>query len=91
MNVNKLLFLYVEIYKEINNMNSSSVKPLLELRETNGNVREKYPLNLNTSNYNQVTFGKKSLRTFGPKIWNILSYHIKSLENLESFKTVIKN
>ena len=68
MNVNKLRFLYVEIYKEINNMNSSSVKPLLELRETNGNVREKYRLNLNTSNYNQVTFGKKSLRTFGPKI-----------------------
>ena len=68
MNVNKLRFLYVEIYKEINNMNSSSVKPLLELRETNGNVREKYRLNLNTSNYNQVTFGKNSLRTFGPKI-----------------------
>ena len=41
--------------------------------------------------FNQVSYGKKSLRTFGPKLWNSLPYHIKSSENLESFKRTIKH
>ena len=74
-----------------NNLNPSFIKQIFELRETNRNVRDKYQLNLNIPNYNQVTFGKKCLRIFGPKIWNSLPYHIKSSKNLETFKTVIKN
>ena len=74
-----------------NNLNSSFMKQIFELRETNRNVRKKYRLNLNIPNYNQVTLGKKSLRIFGPKIWNSLQYHIKSSKNFETFKTVIKN
>ena len=72
-----------KFYKTINNLNPSLMKKIFELRETNRNVREKYRLNLNIPNYNQVTFGKKSLRIFGPKIWNSLPYHIKSSKNLE--------
>ena len=45
------------------------MKQSFEIRETNRNVREKYQLNLNIPNYDQVTFGKKSLdyvdRKFG--------------------------
>ena len=91
MNVKRLRFLCVEIYKTINNLNPSFMKQIFELRETNRNVREKYRLNLNIPNYNQVTFGEKSLRIFGPKIWNSLPYRIKSSKNLGTFKTVIKN
>ena len=91
MNVKRPRFLCVEIYKTINNLNPSFMKQIYELRETNRNVREKHRLNLNIPNYNQATFGKKSLRIFGPKIWNGLPYHIKSPKNLESLKTVIKN
>ena len=91
MNVKRLCFLCVEIHKTINNLNPSFMKQIFELRETNRNVREKYRLNSNIPNYNQVTFGKKSLRIFGPKIWNSLPYHIKSSKNLETFQTVIKN
>ena len=69
INVKRLRFLCVEIYKTINNLTPSFMKQIFELRETNRNVREKYRLNLNIPNYNQVTFGKKSLRIFGPKIW----------------------
>ena len=67
MNVKRLRFLCVEIYKTINNLNPSFMKQIFELRETNRNVREKYGLNLNISNCNQVIIGKKSLRIFGPK------------------------
>ena len=91
MNVKRLCFLCVEIYKTINDLYPSFMKQIFELRETNRNVREKYRLNLNIPNYNQVTFGKKGLRIFGPKIWNSLPYHIKFSKNLETFKTVIKN
>ena len=52
---------------------------------------EKCRLNLIITSYNQVSFGKKILRIFGLKIWNSLPYHIKSLKNLESFKTLVKN
>ena len=41
--------------------------------------------------FNQVSYGKKSLRTLGPKFWNSLSYHIKSSEILDPLKRTIKH
>ena len=60
------------------------------LRQTDRSVWEKYGLNLDIPSYNQVTFGRKGLTFFGPKPWNSLPYHIRSAENLASFKTMIK-
>ena len=73
MNVKRFRFLCLEIYKTINNLSPSFMKQIFELRETNRNVPEKYRLNLNIPNYNHVTFGKKSLWTFGPKFGT--AYH----------------
>ena len=67
------------------------MKNIFTVKETDRLTREQYKLNLNTPSYNQMTFGYKSLRIFGPKIWNIIPHHIKSSENLESFKGLIKN
>ena len=40
---------------------------------------------------NQDTFGKRILKSCGPKIWNALPYHmIKTSENLNCFKAIIK-
>ena len=64
---------------------------LFKLRETNRNVRNKYKLNLNIPVVNRVNYGTKSLRSFGPKIWNSLPHHVKSAENLETFKKIINN
>ena len=58
----------MEIYKIINNLDSSFMKQIFELRETNRSAREEYRLNLNNSYNNQVTIGKKSLKIFGTKI-----------------------
>ena len=58
----------MEIYKIINNLDSSFMKQIFELRETNRSAREEYRLNLNNSYNNQVTFGKKNLKIFGTKI-----------------------
>ena len=91
MNVNRLRLLCIEIYKTVNNLNPKFMRDLLSLRETSRLIREKYMLNLNIPVHNQVTSGSKSLRVFGPKVWSSLPYHIKSSENLESCKMVIKH
>ena len=50
------------------------------LRETN---------NLQHYRPNQVTFGTNSLRSVGPQIWNGLPNDMKSIENLNIFKTLV--
>ena len=91
MNVKRLRPLCVELCKTINKLNPDFVRDLFKLRFTNRPVREKYKMNMIIPEFNQVSYGKKSLRTFGPKLWNSLPYHIKSSENLESFKRTIKH
>ena len=66
------------------------MKEIFELRLCSRPVREQYKLNLNILRRRQVTFGTKSLESLGPKIWNNLPYHIKSAENLNVFKNLIK-
>ena len=83
--------LAIEIYKTINDINPSYMKNLFKVRETNRLVREPYKHNLEIQSYNQASFGRKSLKTLGPKVWNSLPFHIKSAESLDLFKKAIKN
>ena len=55
---------------------------MFKLRKTSRAVRSNYKINLNVATINQVSFGDKSFRYYGPKIWNLLHFHIKSSENL---------
>ena len=48
-------------------------------------------LNLDFRKWNQKTFGYKCLKILGLKIWNKLPYHVKSSENLDTFKNLLKN
>ena len=50
---------------------------------------QKCKLNLEIPKLNQATFGTRSLKSYGPKIWNALPYHIKTSDNLNSFKSNI--
>ena len=63
---------------------------IFKLRKTSRVVRSIYILNLDVPNINQVSFGGKSLRYYGPGIWNSLPFHTKSFENLEVFKKKTK-
>ena len=68
-------------------MNVTRLRSLcIELRKTKRAVRNQYKLNLEVPIINQVTYGAKSIRYFGPKIWNSLPFHIKSSESLTTFK-----
>ena len=61
---------------------------IFKLRKITRVVRSNYKLNLDVPTINQVSFG--SLRYYGSKIWNSLSFHIKSSNNLEAFINIIK-
>ena len=91
MKASRLRSLCVEIYKSINSINTSFINEVFRLRVTNRMVRSQYRPDLDIPRVNQVIFGNKSIRSSGPKIWNSLPPHIKSCENLETFKRVIKN
>ena len=91
VNVNRLRSLCIEIFKTLNNINPAFMNEMFELSKTNRAVRNQYKLNLEVPIINQVTFGAKSIRYLGPKIWNSLPFHIKSSENYTTFRKVIKN
>ena len=77
-------------YKILNNLNPSFMTETLELRLSSRPARKQYKLNLNISRKRQATFRTKSLESLGPKICNNLPYHIKSAENLNVFKNLVK-
>ena len=91
MELNRLRYLCIETYRSINNINTSFMKQIFQLRETNRTVRNQRKLYLSVPKVNQVSYSEKSLRFYGPKIWNSLPLHVKTSENLKTFKDIIKN
>ena len=85
--------LCIEIYKtnNLNNLNPNFIKEIFELSlSPRPVVIEQHILNLNIPRKRQVTFGTKSLESLGLKFWDNLPYHIKSAENFNVFKNLIK-
>ena len=66
------------------------MKEIFEMRDENQVTHNRYNLNLNIPRRNQVSFGTKSLKLYGPKIWNALPVNIKTAKNLNTFKDLIK-
>ena len=62
---------------------------MFEKRNENRVTRDKYKLNLKIPRRKQVTFGTKSVKFYGPKIWNALPVNMKTEENLNTFKDLI--
>ena len=59
------------------------MKQIFQLEETNRTIQNQYKLNLRVPKVNQVSYV--------PKIWNSLPFHVKTSENLKTFKDIIKN
>ena len=91
MSVNRLRNLCVEIYKTINKLNPEFMNNIFKVNENSRLVIEQYKLNLETPEWNQVTFGAKSLKVYRSKVWNSPPFHTKTSENLIQFKSLMKN
>ena len=82
MSVNRLRNLCAEICKTINKLNPEFMNNVFKVKENKRLVREQYKSNLETLEWNQVTFGAKSLEVYGPKVWNSLPFHIKTSDSI---------
>ena len=60
--------LCVEIYKTLNNLNPSLMQEICDTRVTKRAVRERCKISIEVPRVNQVSFGTKSPRFYGPKI-----------------------
>ena len=67
------------------------MKEMFEKRDKNRVTCDICKLNLSISRRNQVAFVPKSLKFYRPKIWNTLPVNIKTAENLNAFKNLIKS
>ena len=87
MEVKRLRTLAIEIFKTINGLNPAFMKDIFP----KGHHSTRRPFDISTNRPNSATYGDKSLRTLGPKIWNSLPNHVKSCVTLVSFQDAMKN
>ena len=87
MEIKRLRVLVIEIFKTINNLNPNNVEDIFTPKLL-PRVRPNYIL---VKHHNIITYGAKSLKTLGPKIWNQLPEDIKSETSFTKFKKCIDN
>ena len=81
--------LATEIYKTINSINPNYMKEIFKMNESqNYNFRSHNALKV--GRFNAVKYGRNSLRTLGPQIWNSLPNEYKTAVNLNQFKKIMK-
>ena len=74
--------LAIEIFKTVNNLNPDFMKNVFTSKQ-NARVR---PCDLLVRSHNTATYGDKSIKILGPKIWNTLPTEIKCETSLSKFK-----
>ena len=84
MKVRRMRYLCVEIYKTLNDPNPGYMKDIFQVQQSAYSTRR--PYNKKVPRVNQTTFGTRSIRYEGAKIWNHLPNSLKSAETLEIFK-----
>ena len=81
--------LYTEIFKSLNNLNAPYMKDLFHRNVSTYSLRSSNDLLV--PRVNQTTFGSRSTRYKGAVMWNHLPKHIKTAENIASFKKLTRN
>ena len=83
----RLRFRAIEIFKSVNDQNPSYLNKLFEGKDTGYNLRDGKRVKQNK--FETVTFGYKSFKYYGSRLWNSLPVEIKSAESLYVFKKKI--
>ena len=86
LEVRKLRFLAIEIFKTINNLNPSFMKEIFTLNTKRDVSRNKLVVKTQSTK----RYGTDTLRSLGPKIWNCLPTDLKNSVSLNTFKILIK-
>ena len=78
-----------ETYKTIHGLNAAYMKDIFEDRPSKYPSRNENELFI--PKFNQITYGYKSYRVQGPKIWNLLPQEIKGIQSYNIFKSKLRN
>ena len=84
MRVRQVQNLCIEIYKTLADMNPPYMQELFERSSSSYSARR--PYNLMVPRVNQTSFGSRSIKFEGARLWNHLPQNIKSADNLSTFK-----
>ena len=79
--------LAIEMYKSLNNMSPEYICSLFETKNIVYKLRDESCLNQPL--VRTTTYGLRSIRYFGPKLWNMLPKSIKDSKDMESFKQAV--
>ena len=91
MSVYRSRILCIEIHKTIKNLNPEFINNVFKVKENKALLTEQYKVNLETPEWNQLTLRVKNLKVYGPNIWSSVPFHFKPSENLNLFKSFMKN
>ncbi len=80
-------FIATEVYEAVSKLSPIYIQELFEIKDQVYNLR--YPIRTKVPKCSSVTYGLKSLRFLGNKIWNSLPINIKMSESLCPFKNKI--
>ena len=89
MAIKRVQSLCTEIFKSLNNLNAPYMKGLFHRNVSTYSLRSSNDLLV--PRVNQTTFGLRSVRYEGAVMWNHLPKHIKTAENIATFKKLIRN
>ena len=88
MQVKRLRTLAIEIFKTLNNLNPFYMKEIFQ--KSIYRISERLKFNLKGQRFNQVEYGRNSLRVLGPILWNYFPNDFKTCDSLYKFKKLIK-
>ena len=84
LDIYRLRFLAIEMYKCVNNTNPRYLNQLFTQKHTNYDLRDSNLLL--QSSFNTYKYGYRSFTYYGTKLWNMLPPELKSSKNLNIFK-----
>ena len=82
--------LAIEMYKAKNNIGPLLLNEIFIERVYNGPALRKVS-DFITPHINSTHYGEDSLKYFGSKIWNLIPCNIIQVENINVFKSLIRN
>ena len=80
--------LAVEIFKCVNGLNPEYMNEMIEKKSVKYGLRK--PNILVQPRANTTTYGIRSFRYYGPKLWNMLPDHLKVTTDILEFKALLK-
>ena len=84
LNVYRVHFLGIEVYKCVNGLNPKYMNDMLVIRTNADRLRDSS--RAIQPRFSSVGFGFKSFKYFGAKLWNVLPITVKRSDNLFIFK-----